>query len=392
MRRSARRAGSLAAVVIAPLLLGVLPLATPATAADGGPEPGTFTGGTVTQTGWWGQSNRQAPETGLAAPPSLPSLAAPKGTLPVTGISGQPERITALQFALKGKPDGTVKSVKLALKESAEDSTNLNASAGTVFACPLTEEFWVGVENGPWDTAPTYDCSLGSVAGKRSDEGVWTFDLTSLATQWLASDSQYAPAVVLVSATDPVEAPDAPQGAPSVPTVPGVPTAPTAPTGPESAGTFQVGFDGLKGIGLVAKTKPPVKTDDDSETDSDDTDDGDGGGLGGGGGFGAVVDAAADLLDAVPAEDLPVTTPDTPTQEPTATGLVPVAAPILSWYDGIGAKALLAVPALLIAYLIMLAMGPGGQPVVGGGRRGVSRALDRMKAEGAARLPGRKSS
>lgn len=379
MRHRARIFASTFALLVAPVLggLGGSLIAVPASAAGDTPVPGTFVGGTVAKSGWWARSNEQAPETGVLAPPSVPALGAPAGTLPVAAIAGEPERITALEFALEGDEGSEVGNLVLALKESAEASANPNSSSGTVTACPMTEAYWVGVDNGPWATRPTYDCSVGAVAGTRDDKGVWTFDLTPLASQWLAADQEFAPAVVLVSTP---------------------PTEPAATEPPEpSSSTFQVAFDKTAGMGLVAETLAPSEDDETDdpepapEPETEPVDDGGGFGDSGGGGLGGVGEAVLDALPpAPPVEAATPTAPEAPPAQTTTTALAPVAAPVLAWHDEIGAQALLAVPALLLAYLVMLAMGPAGQPAVGGGRRGVSRALDRMRATGASRLPGRK--
>lgn len=367
-----------ARLAVLPVVLLATPLlVAPASAAET-PVPGEFVGGSLIKTGWWARSNEQAPETGLLAPPSLPALAAPAGSLPVSALAGEVERITALEFALEGDPDSEVKSVTLALKEAADPSANPNSASGTVTACVMTEAFWVGVDNGPWATRPTYDCEAGAAAGTRDGEGIWTFDLTPLATQWLAGEREFAPAVVLVST------PAAVQGA-------------TDPPEPASS-TFQVAYDKSAGVGLVAKTVAPKgdeeQTDPEPQADTEvEPVDAGGGDLGSsGGGLGGVGDAIIDALPETPALDGAPTVPaaDVSATEPTTAALAPLAAPVLAWHDGIGAKALMAVPALLLAYLVMLAMGPAGQPAVGGGRRGVSRALDRMKATGAGRLTARK--
>ncbi len=365
-------------------LLAVLPgvlLAAPllggasASAADDTPVPGTFVGGKLTKAGWWARSNEQAPETGLLAMPSLPALAAPAGSLPVSAIVGEVERITALEFSLEGAKGSEVGSVRLALKETADPAANPNSVSGTVTACPMTEAFWVAVDNGPWATRPTYDCAAGAVAGTRDDKGVWTFDLSPLASQWLAEDREFAPAIVLVS-TPPTE------------------PAATDPSQPAST-TFQVAFDKAAGVGLVAKAldptedAEPVDQEPEAEPETDPVDAG--GEVAGGGGLGGVGSTTVDGPPAAPPVEPAPPAETAPPTQPTAAAIAPVAAPILAWHDDIGARALLAVPALLLAYLVMLAMGPAGQPAVGGGRRGVSRALDRMRTTGVGRLPGRKA-
>ncbi|GAB3244922.1 hypothetical protein [Nocardioides dilutus] len=382
MRHLAHLSASIAVLLSAPLLgltLLVTPalvapvLAAPASAAGDTPVPGTFAGGTLTKTGWWARSNEQPPETGLLAPPSVPAVAAPAGTLPVSAIAGEAERITALEFALEGDEGDEVGSVVLALKEAADPAANPNSASGTVTACPMTEAFWVPVDNGPWATRPTYDCAAGAVAGTRDDKGVWTFDLTPLASQWLATDREFAPAVVLVSTP---------------------PTEPTATDPPEPASsTFQVAYDKAAGVGLVARTLAQAEDEDPAEPEPTPEPEAEPpGGVGGGatGGLGGVGDAILEALpEALPVETAPPAAIEASPPETTTSALAPVAAPVLAWHDEIGAKALLAVPALLLAYLVMLAMGPAGQPAVGGGRRGVSRALDRMRTAGVGSLGGR---
>ena len=157
---------------------------------------------------------------------------------------------------------------------------------------------------------------------------------------------------------------------------------------------------------MAAKVKPPKKTnngggDDPDPEPGDDTGGGDlgggGGDLGGGGGdLGGGDLGSAPPLDGAPPVDAPPAG-ETPGETPAQAGgsespgqLTAVAAGPLPWYSGIGRTGLLLVPALMIAYLVMVAMGPSAQPVVGGDRRGVSRALDRLAQGGVTRL-GRKS-
>ncbi|MGH3362291.1 MAG: hypothetical protein ACRDOM_07510, partial [Nocardioides sp.] len=70
----------------------------------------------------------------------------------------------------------------------------------------------------------------------------------------------------------------------------------------------------------------------------------------------------------------------------------PVAAPQLPWYAGLGKSTLLLLPLVLVlTYLLMLANGPSAQPAGQSGRRGVSKALDRMRAAGGQVLPSKLS-
>ena len=353
-------------------------------------EPGTLKGAKVTKLGWWSRSNEQMPETGLLAPPSVPALAAPKGSYPVAQIGGEAERIAAIEFKVTGPRGGVVKNLRLSLRESTDPTGSPNAAAASIVACPMTEVFWSDGENGPWGTRPSYDCGLGQALGKRDSKGVWSFDLTALATSWLAEDREFAPAVVLLSAPAD-EAAEPPAAA------------------EQRASSYQVAFDATKGLGLLAKTGEGT-TDpddpDDSEGDPDETDGSDddadlgggggagafGGGVGGGGGeglggdgLGAPIDGEEPALLDDAGESLAAA------GAPSQPALAPVSAGPLPWHAGIGGRVLLTIPALMLAYLVMLAMGPAGQPVVGGGRRGVSRALDRVSAARPLRF-GRKSS
>lgn len=395
--RELHRAAALTtlAALTAPLTIAVLTLAGPAVAAekaDKGAKPGTFRGGVLIQDGWWARSNEPPPETGLAQPPSVPAVAAPEGTLPVTLVNNEPERVAALEFDLKGPDDSLVTEVLLAMKESDERGANINADLATLVACPVTEAFWVGVDNGAWATRPAFDCEGGVAPGVRSDKGVWTFDLTALAGAWTSSTSENSPAVVLVGA--PAEDPS--QGAPS----------------------FQVAFDGEKGIGLAAKvTKVPAGSEGDGDgTDgfgdgsTDESGDGEGVEPSGGGstsgsfgsGSGSVSTGGSGDFDSGDSGDTgDLGAPDssgidessgaegTPTgggitpDSTTDTGeqaLVPVNASS-PWYAGLGARAVaLAVVALMLAYLVMVAMGGSAQPAVGGRQRGVGKALERLRA------------
>lgn len=356
-------------------------------------KPGTARGAKVAKLGWWSRSNEQLPETGLAAPPSVPAVGAPKGSYPVAQIRGEAERIIAIELDVNGEPGSTVTSVRLSIRESGDPTGSPNAASAAIVACPMTEVYWSEIENGPWGTKPTYDCSLGAAPGARDDTGVWTFDLTSLASDWLSEDREFAPAVVLVGS-------------------PGDGTADGAVAPEPGASSFQVAFDAAKGLGVVARSAPgsdeAADPDDDPDDDPGATDgsgavaaggSGSGGGLGSGGLGGGGLDASGGDLGPAPGAGDPVALDDAAAAEdgveaaaaPASPTLAPVSSGPLPWHAGLGGRLLLLIPALLLGYLVMVAMGPNAQPVVGGGRRGVSRALDKVAAATPLRF-GRKSS
>jgi hypothetical protein len=361
-----------ALVVVLPMLL----LAHPAPAEAKKAEPGTQRGGDVVQTGWWSRTNEPAPETGLLAPPSVPAPGAPAGTLPVAVASGERQRIAAIELKLDGKPGATVDTLQLALRESDEPGTQVSPELAMITACPVTETFWVGGENGTWKNQPEFDCEVLSAPGERDKNGVWTFDLAFLAADWLARGYDSSTAVVLVG---------------------------------EQAGdtgeplSFQVAFDGdkTKGIGLVASTSPSTATAPIAPAPSvagAPATTGSAGPVGGGtvptGGVGSVPSGgAAPGAPVAAAGDQP-----SPAAAPASSEQVePVAAPQLPWHAGLGKPMFLLLPlVLMLAYLLMLANGPAAQPTGGSSRRGVSRALDRMRQAGAgasvARFAGRRTS
>lgn len=333
-------------------------------------EPGSFEGAAVEQTGWWSRLNEEPPETGLVAAPALPAPDVPEGALPVTVAGGERVRVSAVGISVEGETGGTVDELVLVLRESDAPNAALNADGAVVRACQVTTSFWVPSTNGKWARVPAHDCDAGAVEGVRDpDTGTWVFDLTSLASGWLAEDFTGSRAVLLEAVTT-----DA-SGAPA-----------------ES----QVMYDAVKGIGLLASTSPGI----DDTTTGEDTTGESGGGLGatgggsgsGSGGFGASggTGAGSSSLpagggDSALPEPSAATSGDVPAAAAEADpAFAPVAAAPRPWYGGLGSSAvLLTALALGMAYLTMLAMGPDAQPVPATTtRRGVSRALDRMRAVG----------
>lgn len=338
-----------------------------ALAAVSPPEPGTTSGATVTQTGWWWKSNdsSQAPEElrpGTdAVPPPPPPKNVPEDTLPVAAQFGEPDKMSAIQFDFDAEPGAVVSSFVVSLRENKDQGANMNADAKdtTVVACEVTETYWTDGEAANWQARPDYD-DIGCQEGTRDANGVWTFDLTTLAMDWLGQ-GQTSGAIALVEDVD-------------------------QPT------SFQVVYDGpaKDGIGTSLQTMPATA----------------GTGVAGTGSSGdagvEVSNATVGSAPAVPASGgLPASAPigmgalpqavGAPTaasaqlpaqpQQPQAAGQPFLIAP--SAIEVVPTGVWVLAPAVLgMAYLMMLALGPAGEPSVLGARRGVSKALERLRSTG----------
>lgn len=331
------------------------------------PAPGDTIKAKVVKTGWWWLVNEPPPETGVLAAPQPPTPTTPKGSIPVGAAAGDPERISAIEVRLKAQPGSSVKSFEMVLRETSEPGANTNAEQATVVACPVTEAFWADGSAAAWKNRPSYDCSLAEAEGKRNAKGLWRFDLTSFAATWLTEGNVDSRSVVLV------EKVEAPEG-------------------------FQVAFEGPKaeGVGLELKASPPADVPD----ANDDLPGGEPAVGGGTGGFSGEASSGGSGLSGGTTTDLgsgggdlgeaasgggPVTTSQEDTEQSAPPGQLeatPVAA-VAPWYSGMPKAAYVLGPlALVLAYLIMLALGPQGRPVPVTGRRGVSRALDRLRETG----------
>lgn len=318
-------------------------------------KPGTTSGATVVKAGWWWRANDPPVDTGgVVAPPEPPATTIPEGALPASAAAGDPEKVTAIEFALKYGQGATVTSMELSLRESAEPGGNANADGADtkVKACPVTEAFWVDGAAASWKSLPKYDCELAEAVGERDAKGVWTFDLTSMASQWLATGSTLSPSIVLV---EDVEAPT----------------------------TFQVAYDGIakKGIGVKlvatggAAPAPP----------STGPVGGDGGTGTGDLGTGGVPADPGGISGDVPTggEGVPADAevPTVAGEKDDAPALASPRARLLTMFEDLPGGLLVLIPlALGAAYLVMIALGPNGEPALAGTRHGVSRALDRMRA------------
>ncbi len=349
-----------------------------ALAAESAVAPGSASGAEVIKTGWWWRANDTSelpPEASPgtdALPPPPPPKNVPEGSLPVAAALGEPENLTAIEFSFDAEPGAVVSSFVLSLRESEEPGANVGADAEStkVAACAVTEPFWTGGEAAAWRAKPEFDDGTCQ-PGVRGTDGVWTFDLTSFAGQWLGTDQVTSGSVVLVEQVEP----------------------------PES---FQVTYDGMnqEGIGIKLVSTPGQGSPGTGTPGSADGETGDSAGIGDLG-AGPTSDFVSDLVDGgsesgaadtgeVPAgSELPLAAQEqSQAPQPQAAGGQPfLIAP--SALEDIPASIWILAPAVLgLAYLMMLALGPGGEPTLIARRRGVSRALDRWRSSGRAAAEG----
>ena len=337
-----------------------LGFATPASAKL---ESGESRGGEVTKVGWWWAANQPPAETGLVAYPQQSPPNIPAGHLPVAATAGEPDKLVALELLLTAKPGSLVESATVVLQESASPGANANAESAKILACPVTEAFWADGTAARWDGKPTYDCDLAQAAGVRDEKGLWTFDLTMLASSWLAEGATGSPSFVLVEGAD---APD----------------------------SFQVTFAGLadKGIGFVGKYLPPAGGTTAAGTTGPGPAAGSSSSVGGGGtSGGAALSGLLTPAGGTGTDAIPMDSGSAETTDPVVAATVPVAAPaaVRPWYSGLPKASFLLAPfALGLAYLAMLALGPDAQPATGSSQHGVSRALERLRLTGAQAVAG----
>jgi hypothetical protein len=337
------------AVVAGALALGVL--GGVAVAQEAGPTgaPGApMEGATISDAGWW---NRLRPEVALpiGQPPAPPVPGVPEGALVVGASAGEQDAITAIGVEPDHADGATVETFELLLHEVDDEGANLATTFAVVVACPITG-FWVGGENGVWETRPEFDCALAEAPGVRSEDGNWTFDLRAIGQLWsdgtLPNDG-----VALVEKVEP-------------------------PTG------FRVAYAGLADLGIGVRVVA---------TGGDEPDDPFGGGSSGGGfdsvstGGGGLGGGATGGGFRPPSSPLPSPAPTTPTTaapagDETAADVplpsVPIAGPgspigTLPWWTWP-----LALLALALGLLAMLALGPSGEPVAAGAGRGITRAVE----------------
>ncbi|WP_034268619.1 hypothetical protein [Haloechinothrix halophila] len=340
---------------------------TAALAEVPGAEPGTMSGASVTKTGWWWKTNDSSetpPEVRPvtdAVPPPPPPKNVPEDTLPVAAHLGEPDKVSAIEFDFDAEPGALVTSFQLSLRESEEPGANAAADAEetSVVACEVTEAFWTDGEAANWPARPDYDDG-GCQKGVRDDKGVWTFDLTSFAAKWLGTDQRASGSVVLV---EDVDAPVTFQAVFNGPELDGVGTSLESTPGTDAGGSG-TGDSGRPDIDVSSQASgagsvPPAS--------------------------GGVPTASSAGMDAVPqAADAPTPAAQAQQQppQPQAAGNQPfLIAP--SAVEAVPAGVWVLAPLVLgVAYLMMLALGPAGEPNAHLTRRGVSKALERLRSTG----------
>ncbi|ANH40312.1 hypothetical protein I601_3914 [Nocardioides dokdonensis FR1436] len=337
-------------------------------------EPGRMQGASVVKSGWWYVANEPPPDTGVVAAPQPPAPTTPAGSMPVAAVLGEALKVSAVEFALEAEPGSSIDRFEMVLQESGAPAAALGGEVASVVACPVTELFWADGQGAAWKNRPTYDCDRAEAAGVRDDQGRWSFDLTAVASGWTDTDFVGSRGIVLV---EKAEAPE----------------------------SFDVAFTGFQddGVGLVVRTTAPEGTDgtDGAGTDGTDGTDGTeggstsggtsggalGGGSGGGGdgldGLGGFDDTSTDGsalgAPAGSSPDAGAGGGGDGADGSIEAGAVPVAANI-AWYSGLPRGVVVLLPFVLaLAYLMMLALGPAGRPDPAANRRGVSRALDRLR-------------
>ena len=117
-------------------------------------------------------------------------------------LNGEPDRLAAVGILPEATAGDAITAFTLTIKEAGPPAAGFNGDAARSRACPITT-FWVGGENGTWDTRPAYDCDLAAAPGVRANDGTWTFDLRPIGEAWLDPSGTIAPdGVVLVEEVD----------------------------------------------------------------------------------------------------------------------------------------------------------------------------------------------
>jgi len=193
------------------LALGLLVLvSSPARPAGAGESRAA-----ATQDGWWNrvQGPAEGEPDGNPIRPLVPAVPKPPNVpadaIAVSATAGQADKIAAVGIDLALSDGASVDGLVLRLKEAEGNGANFGADKAKVVACPATGPWGPG-QNAAWRDRPVADCGLGSAAGTRGDDGVWTFDLAAIGRLW-ADPSTPLAANGVVLAVDPASSPSSVQ-------------------------------------------------------------------------------------------------------------------------------------------------------------------------------------
>jgi hypothetical protein len=313
------------------------------------------TGATVDKVGWWHSKNvaTSTPAANVTVPPP-PGV--PAGTLAVGAVNGEPDRITAIGILPEATTGDTITSFTLSIKEAGPPAAGFNGTAAKIVACPITE-FWVGGENGTWDTRPKYDCGLAKAAGTRAADGTWTFDLLAVGQAWVNPAGTLAPDGVVL-----VEEVASPDGFQTVFATSGVGALVVTLQFEHGAGSTNDGF---------FADDPALTGDSSGSFDS------------GSSGF----DVPAIGSSYIPVGGLPSPEVASPSAGATPQDAAPVAPSTIAYHPNVfgnmpGGVALVVPAFLVLLGLVAYSLGPAGEPMAATRQRGVSRALAARAASG----------
>jgi hypothetical protein len=354
VRRHLRSPGGRLAVAAATVAFTAVVLISVALAEAG--DGISATGATVDKVGWWHEKNvatsTPAANVTVPSPPGVPA-----GTLAVGAFNGEPDRIAAVGILPDATTGDSITSFTLAIKEAGPPAAGFNGAAAKIVACPITE-FWVGGENGTWDTRPKYDCNLAKAAGTRAEDGTWTFDLLPIGQAWVDPAGTIAPDGIVL-----VEEVDSPDGFQTV-----------FATSGEGAVVVSLLFE--PGAG---STEDDLFADDPTLTG----DAGSGSFDSGSSGFDAPSIGSSDIpVGGLPAPDVASPAPGATPQD-----AAPVAPSAIAYHPNVfgnmpGGVALVIPAFLVLLGLVSYSLGPAGEPAATTQQRGVSRALAARAASG----------
>ncbi len=126
--------------------------------------------------GWW---NRASGGTAVASPTA--AVPVPANGLAVAASNGEPEKAAAVGVRLDVDRSAFQRLI-LNLAEAEGGLSTVGTQVAAIKACPIQAD-WAPVKGGPWP--PPSASEAGCAKGSRSTEGVWSFDISTIAQRWL---------------------------------------------------------------------------------------------------------------------------------------------------------------------------------------------------------------